>query len=140
MAKGAHLVLHVAENLCRNSERFGRRGCAACISGTSSCPSRPLAHHEQLRTLHSWFFLRLYAMTYDRAFATGIVGPPALADLDTELANMGIVQLNVLSEMADFLCRELSTDEQKVSTISLLPTAVTQDWRKLALFSNRARR
>lgn len=79
-------------------------------------------------------------MTYDRAFATGIVGPPALADLDTELANMGIVQLNVLSEMADFLCRELSTDEQKVSTISLLPTAVTQDWRKLALFSNRARR
>ena len=80
---------------------------------------RPLMEHERLRTLWSWYFLKLYTQSYspDHVREQRYV-------LDTALANMGLVQIAVLFDMVCFLCEDLDPEIQEVSIAAFPPLPI----------------
>ena len=79
------------------------------IHSDSSGQGRSLMEHERLRTLWSWYFLKLYTQSY---------GPNNRSQrdvLDTVLADTSLLQNVVLFDMVTFLCEDLDPEVQEVS-------------------------
>ena len=79
------------------------------IHSDSSGQGRPLVEHERLRSLWSWYFLKLYTQSY---------GPNNRWQrdvLDTILADTSLLQNVMLFDMVTFLCEDLDPEVQEVS-------------------------